>query len=265
MKDLTRFGTEDHPLHCSGLHALVRCPWRSVLMYLFADDDEGGVAGDTGSALHKAAATLHTGNDPATSLEVMQGTLHKYPKADLQDAAGMFLTYSLDDRNRAATYLLIEQQVRFQIAPSPDDPTGAPIQVVGTLDQVRLTDGVRKLWDIKTSKKDPLFLLRKHQMQLAAYCIGASIHLGQVVQPGGIICPRRYKLNSPSTSPVFYHCTWTFEDIERILLPVRRRVAEIRGGVLYSIPNEDCDWCVARSPDICFPKLKAYLKSLEVV
>lgn len=257
MKDLAKFGTEDHPLHCSGLMAVVRCPWRTVMSYLFESDDEGGVAGDTGSAMHKAAAAMHRGKDAAASLEVMQGRLSEYPKADLQDAAAMFLSYTLDDRNRTAELLLVEEKVAFQIAAAENDPTGAPIQVVGTLDQVRLERNTRKLWDIKTSKKDPLSLLRKHQMQLAAYCIGATIRLGQTVQPGGIICPRRYKAGSPSTSPVFYHAAWTFEDIEHILMPVRLVVASIRAGKLYHVPNEDCDWCIGRSPDLCLPKLKS--------
>lgn len=256
MKDLTKFAT-DVPLHCSGLMALVRCPWRAVMHYLYDPEDEGGVAGDTGSAMHKAAAAMHRGKDAAASLEVMQGMVHEYPRADLQDAAAMFLSYTADDRNRTAESLLVEEKIAFQIAAAEDDPTGAPIQVVGTLDQVRLTDGVPHLWDIKTSKKDPLLLLRKHQMQLAAYCVGATIRLGRTVQPGGVLCPRRYKSSSPSTSPVFYHAAWTFDDIEQILLPVRRIVAEIRRGVVWHTPNEDCDWCIGRSPDLCLPKLKA--------
>lgn len=257
MKDLAKFGTEDYPLHCSGLYPFVCCPWRTVMRYLFDTDDEGGVAGDTGSAMHRAAAAMHTGKDAAESLEAMQGDLAKYPLADLQDAAAMFLSYTSDDRNRGATFLLIEKKVAFTIAPAEDDPTQAPIQVVGTLDQVRLTDGVPRLWDIKTSKKDPLTLLHKHQMQLAAYCIGASIVLGKIVQPGGILCPRRYKAANPSSSPVFYHASWTFDDIVRILLPVRRRVAEVRRGALYHVPNDGCDWCIGKSPDVCLPKLKS--------
>ena len=129
--------------------------------------------------------------------------------------------------------------------------------MTGTLDQVRIVDGVARLWDIKTSKKDPLFLLRKHGMQLAAYCVGATIKLGRPVQPGGVLCPRRYKSSGPSTSPVFYHAAWTLDDAEQILLPVRLKVSEIRRGIVYHMPNDGCDWCVGRSPDLCLPKLKS--------
>lgn len=262
---MSQFGTDVCPLHCSGLQALVRCPWRTTMHYLFEADGEGGVAGDTGSAMHRAAAAMHKGSNAAESLEVMHGMLHEYPRADLQDAAAMFLSYAADDRNRTAEFLLIEKQIAFSIAPAEDDPTGSPISVVGTLDQVRLMNGVPRLWDIKTSKKDPLLLLRRHQMQLAAYCVGATVLLGRTVQPGGVLCPRRYKSANPTSSPVFYHATWTFDDAARILEPVRRVVRDIRAGRVYHVPNEDCDWCVGRSPDICLPKLKAYLQPLTVV
>lgn len=256
MRQLKDFAM-DVPLHCSGLLTLVQCPWRVVMMYLFDSEDGGGVAGDTGSAMHKAAAAMHRGKDTAACLEEMAGKVHEYPLADLQDAAAMFLSYAADDRNRAAKVLLVEEPIAFQIAAAEDDPTGAPIQVVGTLDQVRVSLDGDKLWDIKTTKKDPLTMMHQYRLQLAAYCVGATVKLGRPVHPGGCIYPRRYRNGSPSTSPVFYHAVWTLEDTDRILEPLRRVVRDIRRGIVYHVAGEACDWCHARSPDVCLPKLKS--------
>lgn len=101
IKDLKRFATEDWPLHPSGLGAMVQCPWRVVMEYLFGSTDEGGPAANTGSAMHRAAQAFHEGRPLAECLEVMQAEVHKYPRADLQDAAGLFLNYAADPRNRA--------------------------------------------------------------------------------------------------------------------------------------------------------------------
>jgi hypothetical protein len=255
MRDLRRFATADRPLHPSGLRELIVCPWRKALEFLESDDgDQSGAAGDTGSAMHKAAAAFHRGKEVAESIAEMQDNLHLYPKADLQDAASLFLAYAYDPRNRVEV-LLVEEAITFTLAPASEDPTGEPIVIEGTVDQVRLVDGRPRVWDIKTTKKDPEVARNKATFQLAAYCIGASFKLNTPVHPGGIILPRKY--SADSTGPVFRPVTWKFEDIEQIMLPVRQRVAEIRAGKLYHIPNEDCTWCRQRMPDLCFPKLQA--------
>jgi hypothetical protein len=115
-------------------------------------------------------------------------------------------------------------------------------------------DGRYLAWDLKTSKKDPTLLLYLHTFQLAAYCVGASIHLGVRVDPGGLILARRYKQDG--TGPVFWHYPWTFDDCAAILEPVRHQVAAIRSGRVHHNPNENCGYCPARSPDVCLPKLK---------
>lgn len=257
MRDLTEFGTDAYPLHPSGMRKIIECPWRSVMSFLDAGDgDDAGAAADTGSAMHRAADAWHKGNEVAASLGIMQANTHEYPLADLTDAAALFLAYAADERNRECEYVLSEAHTFINIAPSPDDPTGAPIVVEMTIDHVRRKDGRLRVWDIKTSKKDALEVRDKTTFQVAAYCIGASVLLGQQVDPGGIIMPRRYKPDG--TGPVFWPFFWKFEDIEHILLPVRQRVAEIRRGLVWHVPNSDCMWCRAKQPDVCYPKLKEY-------
>jgi hypothetical protein len=226
--------------------------------FLTSYDDEGSEAGDTGSAMHKAIETLHKGADIAACIAKMSSDIAEYPKADLQDAANMFLLYSQDNRNRTAQVVLSEKEVNFQIAAAKHDPTQAPIEIVGTLDQVRRVNGRLELWDAKSSKKQPIVQVRNYRLQIAAYCIGASFALNEPVHPGGIICTRKYG-KSPSTDPVFWHMPFSIEQIELILEPVRNRVAEIRSGNITHLANDDCDWCVARTPDLCVPKLQETL------
>jgi hypothetical protein len=260
-RPLSEFATHIRPLHPSGLGSLLECPWRAVLNYWSDEAGEGGPAGDTGSAMHAAAAAFHRGKDLAASIAEMQEKLGKYPLADLQEAASMFLKYASDPRNSGAQFPsildtpFVEHSIAFEIAPAAEDQTQQPIQVIGTVDQVRRhEDGKLRAHDIKTSKKEPMDLLAQHVHQMAAYCVGASMALGETVHPGSLICPRRYRADV-STSPVFWYYTFSFSDIPHILAGVRHVVARIRAGDVWHKPNANCKYCVGKSPDICFPKL----------
>lgn len=261
MKDLKRFATEDFPLHPSGIRLLMDCPWRLVMVYLYSPSDESGPAADTGTAVHTAAHALHEGKEVADCLGIMKEKLAEYPRADLMDAADLFLKYSGDTRNRQARVVLNEAAIKFSITPAPEDPTGEAIALIGRVDQVREVDGQLKVYDLKSSKKDPNQLLHEHVFQMAAYCVGASVLLQRKVDPGALILVRRYKNTDHSNAPVFWHYAWKFDDCEKILNIVRHRVAEIRRGILYHNPAEHmCRWCHQHSPDICFPKLQQELE-----
>lgn len=256
MPPLNHFATGCYPLHPSEIRDLFDCPWKIVMSYLSPGDDSGPAA-DTGSAMHAAAAAFHRKKGVADSIEEMHAGIAKYPKADLSDAAHLFLAYASDPRNSDCEFPLVEAPITFTIAPAPEDETEAPIVVVGTTDQVRLRSGILTAWDIKTSKKDPMKTLLESTFQLACYTLGASIKLNKVVQPGGIIMPRKYGANT-ATSPVFWHASFRFDDIERMLDPLRSKVAAIRAGKVHHVPSgANCEWCPARGPDVCLPKLKA--------
>jgi len=232
------------------------------MSFLF-EPDEGppGPAADTGTAVHVAVHAMHRGKSAAECLDTMGTNVRRYPQADLTDAAALFLTYAKDPRNRNTKVLLAEHPIRFQISPAPEDPTQEAIQVIGTLDQVRDDGSGPKLWDVKTSKKDPMELLHLHTFQAAAYCIGASVELDCVVQPGGLILPRRYRPDG--SGPAFQHFAWSWKDIPQIMEAVRHAVARVRAGHLYHVPNESCVWCAAKSPDLCLPKLQRTLEELR--
>jgi hypothetical protein len=227
------------------------------MQFLFDPSEATGPAGDTGSAVHAAAAAFHGGGGVADALAQMQARVGEYPKADLADAAALFLRYAADSRNRDIEFLCIEQPIKFSIEAAPEDPTGARIQVVGRVDQVRLLDGRAKLWDLKTSKFDPDDVRYAAVFQAALYCIGASYLLNREVHPGGLILPRQYRQDG--TGPAFRHFAWSFKDIPDILMPIRRAVAAVRAGNLQHVPNKDCRWCHAKTPDLCLPKLQETL------
>jgi hypothetical protein len=253
VKDLSRFATEDWPLHPSGMRGLLMCPWRIVAKYLAdtAVDEPPGPAADTGSAAHAAVAAMHRGASVADALSVMGGRLPDYPQADLNDAAALFLAYATDPRNSSARVVLVEHPITFQISPAEEDKTQAPISVVGTLDQVREEDGKLRIWDFKTSKLDPIALLNNHALQVAAYCVGASIALQRPVDPGGLILPRRY-----GKGATHWMYPWTLADAEHLVEGIRHAVAAVRNGHVWHTPGEGCTWCWMRTPDTCLPKLQ---------
>ena len=251
------FALPPHELHPSGLRTLTSCLWRSMAKRVMSFSDESGPAADTGSATHRAIAAFHKGMSISDSLDVMQSNLHEYKHADLSDAAALFIQYAADSRNKNVDMVMSEEPIDFTISCAPYDPTGQPIYIIGRLDQVRRENGRLKLWDTKTSKKDPNTVLLNTQYQAAAYCVGASIKLGEPVEPGGIIMPRLYKGKDPSSAPVHRHFVFKLKDCEHILEGVRHAVAQIRMGHVYHNPGADnCDWCPLRSPDLCLPKLQ---------
>lgn len=251
MRDLKLFGTNEYPIHPSAMLQMTVCSWRYAMEFLAAGSgDEGGVAGDTGSAVHAAAAAYHRGADLAGSLAAMGARNREYPQANLTDAAALFLCYARDPRNADARVVLVEEPVKFSISPAKEDRTQAPIEVIGTVDQVRREDdGFLYAWDIKSTKKDPFTMLQQYKLQLSAYCIGAAAKLNETVRPGGCIFVRQYPRNA------FWKAAWRWEDIPAILEGVRHAVAHIRNGELWATPNENCQWCGMRNPDVCTAKL----------
>lgn len=269
-RDLSLFGTDEFPLRCSSLGAMVACPWRYAMQFLFDQgESEAGPAADTGSAAHAAVAAWHTNDKDATAaVRSMVDRGNEYPLADLDEAAAMFLLYSRDPRNAGATVVAVEQDVSFVLPPCPSDETKKGIVVWGTVDQVRLgSDGRLCVYDLKTSKKSGLVLMQEHQYQVAAYCVGASRRLGKPVHPGALICPRHYQVKRPpETEPdgVFFEYAWSLEDCIAILLGVRHVVAAIRRGDVHHQAGESCRWCPSRTPDVCVPKLRSVLDPLTL-
>lgn len=266
MKDFSKFATDEFPLRASGLQALVKCPWRVVSLYLVPElKDEAGAAADTGSATHAAVQTFHQSKDVVASVEAMHGRRDEYPQANLDDAAKLFLAYSEDPRNARAEVVFAEQRVKFEIAPHPQDPTQAPIKVIGRLDQVRFENGEFRLYDLKTSTREGPVLMAEAWYQVAAYCVGATVTLGKPVQPGALILARKYFRRGcdPKSAPagVFWNYVFNLQDCDTILQGVRSTVAEVRSGRMFANAGDYCAWCAHGGIDACLPRLVQLGKS----
>lgn len=238
------------------------------MTFLEEPGESSGAAADTGTAVHCGIKAFHDGDSPSQCLQRMQDCkAQDFPLAAMEEAAAMFLSYATDRRNIEAEVVLCEQEITYEIAAAETDPTGAPIVIEGTVDQVRRERGKLKLWDAKSSKLNPDLVRIAAGMQAAGYCIGATFKLGETVHPGGVIALRQYKSGTDNQqAPVFRHFSWEFEDIEQILLPLRLAVANIRAGRLYHIPTEGgCMFCRMKSPDLCVPKLKRTKKALALL
>lgn len=260
--DPRSYGTEDRPLRCSALDSLVRCHGRALLFHIGLITDESGAAADTGSATHAAVEHWHANGDLQEALDHVKRNLPKFPRADLDEVRLHFTPYTKDPRNQPGRARLIanELKVQFTLDPSENDPTGLPIHVTGTLDQIRRgPDGRAYLWDLKTGSPTGYAMVHKHAFQLAAYCLGAAAAIGETVHPGGIIRSRGWRTRGcdPTTAPggVFFHATFAVEHIPFMLDRVRESVAAIRSGDLTVGPGDDCEWCPAGGLQGCVPQL----------
>lgn len=263
MKDVSEFGTDAAPLRCSALPLLVKCGWRATMLHLGIVDDSSGEAADTGTAVHAAVEHWHKSGDTRAALDSIRARLGEFPLADLNEARLHFEPYTLDPRNAPSRVRLIanELPVQFNLAPSDRDPTGRPIVVTGTLDQIRQgPDGRLCLWDLKTGRRDGWAMLHDYALQLAAYCVGARAKLGKEVHPGGIIRSRGWRTRGcdPTTEPpgVFFHSVFGVEDLDALLDAVREAVASIRSGTLNVGPGEHCSYCPSGGLQSCLPKLR---------
>jgi len=267
MPPLTTFATAERPIRMSGTPGLIRCQLRTLMKFLQELQEESGPDADTGSAVHEAVRAWHAGGDPGRALESMREALARYPLADLGDAAHQFLNYTQDPRNQDAQIVLLEQEVACCLEADSTDPTGQPVYLIGTPDQVRRgPDGLLRVYDIKTSRRDGWVLMQEHAYQIAAYCMGASAMLGEPVHPGALILTRRYSRTDPMMKPagIFWEFAWDHSHLAAFMDGIRRAVAAVRGGRAAPQPGEHCKYCLARGIEGCAP-LHAELVSVGVI
>lgn len=217
--------------------------------------DESGEAADTGSAVHHAIHRWHETKDAAAAVDAMREALGSFPRADLNDAAALFLQYSGDPSNAEAKIIASEVQIRFSVDPAPEDKTGKPIVFVGRLDQVREVDGQLRIYDPKSSKKPGYALMQQHAYQFFTYAVGATKLLGKPVHPGAVIRLRSYPSNA------FFHFTHRLEHALTAIDSLRHIVAQVRNCTPIPSPADWCDWCMARTMDECVPALERAKRS----
>lgn len=267
---LAQFATRDRPIRVSSVPSLMRCPARSVILYLDLAGDTSGGAAHSGSYFHAVVDAWHTAAGDASvdaAIRVAAARRHEWPDADERFVIDAARGYCRDPRNRVAL-VASEAEVTFSIDPSPDDPTGSPIWFLGHVDQVRAAspgdvDTTPRVWDMKLSRKGGVDLVNAYLYQLVLYSVGASSLLKRTILPGGIIRASSYatkeavKLDAP---PGVFFPLWHGVDaaqvailVESLTRGVAKQVAAIRRGDFDPRPGDWCGYCPVGSLARCVP------------
>jgi hypothetical protein len=268
---LTDFGTAAHPLRPSALIWLARCPVKCVLDEHV--NDEGGPAAQTGSLVHKGVEAFHlepdTGKKVAAAIAAMQSAAGKFPLACPKEARLYLDPYLLDPRNAHAEVVAVELKVTLTLPPHRLDPTGQPVHVRGTLDQIRRENGRLRVWDYKTGTKlSGWEMLHDYAYQQAAYTLAARQSGFPDVEPGGIIRGYGYRVRGaklPAADGVFWDMPFDVTGAEYLMDRIRLQVALIRSGEVDFGPGTYCGYCPQKGLDTCTAEAGRKIFSLPVV
>ncbi len=275
---LEDFGTPEKPLRPSALAWLMKCGVKVVLG--FDELEESGAAADTGSVVHAAVAAFHLEPDVtrkvAAAVAEMQRTLaaNTFPKADPNEARLYLEPYVIDPRNVNAEFATvagrpaIELKVDLKLQPHALDPTGEPIAVRGTLDQIRIINGVPSVCDLKTgSKLTGWEMLHDYALQQAAYVLAARASGFPNAEPGQIIRCYGYRTRGaklPTPDGVFWQLPFDAAGASLLLDHIRLKVALIRRGEVDFGPGTHCNYCPQKGLDSCIPNANRKLFSLPM-
>ncbi len=259
-------GDKDSPIRCSKLKAIGQCSMRLVMLELLDDDSEGGEAAQSGSLTHEGVAAFHKETTfqlkEKAAWDAIASMREKFPLADMNEVRLFITPYMADPRNLHAQFEqingkpAIEVPVEFWLEPHELDKTGQRIFVQGTADQIRLLNGVPRVYDLKTGKPDGIEMVAEALFQIAAYTVGAR-QLGglfAITEPGSIIRNRGYRTReNKGVSPdgVFWHVSMTDKAIDYLMETVRFDVALIRNGYAMFRPGKNCRWCEYESYANC--------------
>jgi hypothetical protein len=269
VTNATEIATERFPLRASALPKIQSCPasvFMSAEFWKLSDTDEegGGAAAQTGNLVHSAANMFHLlpEAEQAQRLEAglaaLEQARERFPIGEVGRAKKIFEAYANDKENKEAKVIRNESKVTAKLPPAPFDPTGLPVVIRGTLDQVRLINGVPKVFDIKTGRMYYGKIALDHYMtQQAAYVVAADQTWGAEfaaeglprVEPGALICTDGY---FRPMGQVQWHHSWEFDDIPLILQNVVVQVAAARQKMVSMIPSVDsCRWCEFKKFQVC--------------
>jgi RecB family exonuclease len=249
------FATAEKPLRPSRLVQLTKCPM-SVFMTAWNEEDEGGNAAQTGNLVHSAAAVYHKTTGTPTvrreaGLAALEAARSEFPQGDPEKGRDIFTRYAGDPENQNAVTPWVEERVKLVLAPHETDPTGQPIVIAGTLDQVRREkDGSLRVYDIKTgSGKTADESLAEYAIQQAAYVLAARQTLDPNIQPGSLIYTPGYE---KPRGRRFLPLNLSVERCMLLLTPVVVNVAMIRRGIPVFTPSAGaCQYCKIRPYNNC--------------
>ena len=254
--DLVTFGSQGRPLRPSKVASLLACPM-SLVLAQYAES-EGGKAAQTGSLMHAGVDAYHKSPETLTEAERIQRGIdalaaarEKFPAADSARSRTLYDAYVADKTNSQAIVRWCEEPVRLVLSADSSDPTGLPIVIQGTTDQVREDrhTGVLSVWDVKTGvRHTPSEMLLDYIVQQATYVLAARATLGKNIVPGGIICTAGYE---KARTRVHVPSGLSVAQCEEILTLVPPLVAAVRRGLPAFRPSlASCEYCPAgKYPD----------------
>lgn len=275
--NLHLFATAQHPLRPSSLSWLIACPVQSVLQMLEYEDSSGAAA-QTGSLVHAAIAAFHlepvAANRIGAAVDALRLHAGKFPLADANEARLYLEPYLCDPRNAHATFAVapdgrpaVECRVELRLPPHAFDPTGQPVFIRGTLDQIRVEDGRVLVDDIKTGQTAGYAMLHSYAYQQAAYALAARQSGFPTAEPGRIIRVYGYRVRGarlPSPDGVFWSQPFDVTGATQLLDRVRLHVALIRRGEVDFGAGSHCSYCPLKGLDSCVPKANEKLFSLPI-
>jgi hypothetical protein len=240
--EMRQFATAARPLRPSRVGKFLRCPMSVVLQ--MAAESAGNAAAQTGNLVHDAVEAYHKTKEAreAAGLAALERARAQFPEGDAEKAKAIFARYAKDPRNQNAVVPWVEAPVTLTLAPAPNDPTGKPVVISGTLDQVRLEDGVLRVWDVKTGDRlSGDESEAEYLIQQATYTLAAIQTLDPSIQPGGLIYTPAYE---KSRSKPFRPLKLTADRCKMLILPLVYWVAAVRSGVAPFSPSpEACRFC----------------------
>lgn len=278
------FATPDFPLRGSALTYLFKCAGTKVGDMLNEDNDSGGQAAHSGTAVGRAVEIYH-GTD--LDFDAIMSQVQKeskddprpFDKADWGTVKRMFRNYTLDSRNPRSAVLpeSLEEVVTLELPPHPSDKTEKPIYLTGHLDQVRPVDGTYEIWDLKAGKPSGYEMVADYAYQQILYTTAYKAkYPDRRVVWGGIIRLRDYlaekrRVPIPNYDPkihgkrktrdvadpieeakLFYSPNYTQEHYDLILYEIRALVARIRNGDTPIKPQSGaCRFCVYEHVNRC--------------
>jgi hypothetical protein len=220
-------------------------------VFLDHSDSDGGPAAQTGNLVHSAAAAFHqNGASAEAGLAALEAARQQFPRGDAVAARKRFGAYAADPQNATAKVPYVEHRVKLVLAPAHDDPTGEPIVIEGTLDQIRLDfdDGRGKsypgltVWDIKNGDRlDSNESLDEHRVQQAVYVLAARQSLGKDVQAGGLILMPGY---DKPRGRRFIPWTMSLDLCMLVCAPIVQAVSLVRQGIpVFRSSPDNCRYC----------------------
>lgn len=250
---MANFATDERPIRCSKVGRFLSCPMGVVLT---TDESEGNRAAQTGNMFHDLAEAYHKhkGDEDArvaAGLAALAKAREDFPEGDEAKAVRHYRAYVADPENQTAKVIYCEQPVRLVLDPDPSDPTGKPVVIAGTLDQVRLhKDGRLRVWDTKTGDAKKLHeYVDEYLIQQACYTLAAIQTLDPAITPGGLIWTPAY---FSARSTVHKEMPLTVDTCRVLLDAIPYYVARIRQGHPVFVPAaEHCKWCDVRPWPTC--------------